>query len=330
MLGRAAQMKSAPVISDIPATSMALPWQGDVWAHLLQQIEQQQLPHALLLTGVQHSGKAQLALALARLLLCHQPESGNNCGKCHACELSRSGSHGDFRWLEPEGSSRVIKIDQVRDLVEFASKTASLGRHKLVVLSPAETLNTAAANALLKSLEEPSSGTYIILVCHRLQGLPATIRSRCQTIKLTMPSPQASLSWLNLQTGSSADSEKALHLAHGQVLLAEKLIRDGSLDAATNLRSALDALGSGGGSVQDLGVLMASEPVEDLLSQLHEHLGQLIHKMDATTLSSKAGRATFGLLDEVVRLQRVVYSGANPNRQLLVDSLSARFEMVLT
>ncbi|MBE9538045.1 MAG: DNA polymerase III subunit delta' [Proteobacteria bacterium] len=318
------------MISDIPATSTALPWQADVWSHLLQQIEKQQLPHALLLTGVQHSGKARLALALARLLLCHQPESGNNCGKCHACELSRSGSHGDFRWLEPEGSSRVIKIDQVRDLVEFAGKTASLGRHKLVVLSPAESLNTAAANALLKSLEEPSSGTYIILVCHRLQGLPATIRSRCQTLKLTMPDPQISLSWLDRQTGNSADSEKALHLAHGQVLLAEKLIQEGALDAAAAIRSALDALGSGQGSVQGLGVLMANEPVEDLLSQLHEHLEQLVHKMDALALSSKTGRATFGLLDEVVRLQRVVYSGANPNRQLLVDSLSARFEMVLT
>jgi len=317
-------------VSEISAISTALPWQKEVWSHLLQQLDQQQLPHAILLTGVQHSGKSRLAMALARLLLCKQPRSGHNCGDCHACELSRSGSHGDFRWLQPEGTSRVIKVDQVRQLVEFTGKTASLGLRKVVVLSPAETMNIAAANALLKSLEEPASETYIILVCHRLQGLPATIRSRCQTLKLAMPERDPALVWLDLLTGDRGDSERALDLASGQVLLAETLYKSASLDSAEAIRTALNALGSGGGSVQSLAAVMSDEPIENLLAQLHEHLQSLVVKMNATDLTGKPARSIYGLLDEVVRLQRVVYSGANPNRQLLLDALSARFEMVLT
>ncbi len=317
-------------MSGIPTISTALAWQKEPWSQLLQQLDEQQLPHAILLSGVQHSGKARMAMALARLLLCKEPRSGHNCGECHACELSMSGSHGDFRWLQPEGSSRVIKVEQVRQLVEFTGKTASLGLRKVVVLSPAETMNIAAANALLKSLEEPSAETYIILVCHRLQGLPATIRSRCQALKLTMPGREPSLSWLDLLTTNRAESERALDLAHGQVLLAEKLYKSASLDGAEAIRTALNALGSSGGSVQNLGSLMADDPLEDMLAQLHEHLQALVLSMNATDLRGKSVRAIYGLLDEVVRLQRVVYSGANPNRQLLVDALSARFEMVLT
>ena len=317
-------------MSEIPTVSTALPWQKEVWSHLLQQLDEQQLPHAILLSGVAHSGKARLAMALARLLLCQQPRNGQNCGECHSCELSRSGSNGDFRWLQPEGTSRVIKVDQVRQLVEFTSMTASLGLRKVVVLSPAETMNIAAANALLKSLEEPSAETYIILVCHRLQGLPATIRSRCQTLKLAMPGREPSLTWLDLLTGGRGDSERALDLARGQVLLAEALYKSASLDGAEAIRTALNALGSSGGGVQNLGSLMADEPIEHLLAQLHEYLQDLILKMNAQDLTRKPARSLYGLLDEVVRLQRVVYSGANPNRQLLLDALSARFEMVLT
>jgi DNA polymerase-3 subunit delta' len=293
-------------------------------------MNEQQLPHAILLSGVQYSGKGHFALALARLLLCEAPEAGHNCGKCHACELSRSGNHGDFRWLQPEGTSKVIKVDQVRELVVFANKTASLGHRKVIIFSPAESMHRSSANALLKSLEEPSPDTFIILVCHRLQGLPATIRSRCQSTRFLMPGPEQSLPWLDKLTGTRADSEKALNLAGGQVLLAAKLYQDDDLHNAEAVRTALKALGSGKGSVQDLGALMADQAIEEVLLQLNRYLHGQIHAMGSGALASNTGRGTFGLLDDVIELQRVVASGANPNRQLLLDALSARFEMVLT
>ena len=153
-------------LTGLPETSAPLPWQGEAWARFNQQLADGSLPHALLLAGVANSGKSRLALALARLLLCQSPSGGLNCGKCHACELSANGSHGDLRWLQPEEKSRVIKIDQVRETVNFATKTANFGANKVVVIAPADVMNTNAANALLKSLEEPSAGTFLILVCN--------------------------------------------------------------------------------------------------------------------------------------------------------------------
>ncbi len=98
----------------LPAVSPPLPWQSDAWQRFNEQLTQGRLPHALLLLGVAHTGVDRLALALARMLLCQSPSGGLNCGQCHACELSATGAHGDFLWLQPEEKSRVIKIDQVR------------------------------------------------------------------------------------------------------------------------------------------------------------------------------------------------------------------------
>ena len=82
-------------LSDLPAVSAPLPWQGELWSRLNQQLDGEQMPHALLLAGPRHIGKERLAIALARRLLCRDPVDGLNCGTCHACELSASGSHGD-------------------------------------------------------------------------------------------------------------------------------------------------------------------------------------------------------------------------------------------
>ena len=106
-------------LTGLPEVSEALPWQQDIWRRLDEQLASGRLPHALLLAGAAGTGKSHLALALARRLLCAQPENGLNCGRCHACQLSAAGSHGDFRWVQPEDKSRVIKIDQVRQAVTF-------------------------------------------------------------------------------------------------------------------------------------------------------------------------------------------------------------------
>ena len=111
-----------------------------------------------------------------------------------------------FRWLEPEDKSRAVKIDQIRQLLLLTSMTASFGLRKLVVISPAESMNGAAGNALLKSLEEPAKDTYLILVSQRIQGLPATVRSRCQKLRLGLPDERACLGWLDQLTGDHARS----------------------------------------------------------------------------------------------------------------------------
>ena len=180
------------------------------------QVQNEQLPHALLLVGGLHAGLPELALALTRLLLCSEPEGSHNCGHCHACVLSASGAHGDFRWVEPVEKSRVIKVDQVRDAVQFSNQTAAFGLRKVIVLAPADNMNLDAYNALLKSLEEPAANTFWILVCHGIFGVPATIRSRCQIRRLAIPDEVSALDWLDKKTGDREQSQALLSLSGWQ------------------------------------------------------------------------------------------------------------------
>ncbi|MEH6589646.1 MAG: DNA polymerase III subunit delta' [Halioglobus sp.] len=310
---------------ELPATSVPLPWQSETWQRLYEQFEQQRLPHALLLTGVQHTGKSRLAMALARLLLCETPVAGHNCGQCHPCELSQAGSHGDFKWLEPEGKSRAIKVDQIREIVEFSGKTAGFGVRKVVVLAPAEAMNPNAANALLKSLEEPPANTYIILVCHRPQALPATVRSRCQRFPLPSPPETQSVEWLTQLTGDQASSEQLLSLAQGRPMLAASYYTAGDSEVAAAVPRALDALMAGSATVPDVSAVLAKLPVDDAVGQLGQWLQQLLRKDGETRQLGVRSRAFFSLLDEVHRLAAVLGAGSNPNPKLLLDSLLARF-----
>ena len=316
-------------LSGLPPVSTPMPWQQELWRQLQQQFEAGQLPHALLLSGPPDTGKRRLALALARKLLCREPVDGMNCGQCHACHLSAGGTHGDLCWLEPGEKSRVIKIDQVRTVVEFANKTASFGRRKVIVLAPADSMNSNAANALLKSLEEPAAETYLFLVCHRLQGVPATIRSRCQIRKLATPAREEALDWLDLTTGERAISEQLLTLADGRPMLAESLHLGGGAEQLLALRQGLQGLMSGQGGVSAVGPLLADLDIEDLLARVGDELRRLLRDSPPECLSGPRGRAAFRLLDEVLAIQRAVAGGANPNRQLLVEALLAKVQREL-
>jgi len=317
------------VPDNLPEVNAPLPWQAQDWSRLGLQVQNRLLPHGLLLDGPQAIGKARFALALARLLLCQQPQDGLNCGRCHPCELSASGSHGDFRWLQPEGKSRVIKIDQVRQLVEFATKTASFGKRKVVVLSPANSMNISAANALLKSLEEPAEDTYLILVCDRLHGLPATVRSRCQLLRLAVPDQEQSLAWLDQLTGERSQSALLLELAGGRPLLAERLYREDGVERLQAIHRVLGEVVRGKAGSADVGALLADETLEQVLARITEQLQSFLLTLGQGQLQSPRGRAAFGLLDELTALQRAVTAGANPNRQLLLDALLAKFHREL-
>ena len=126
-------------------------WQDSQWQRLGVQIQSDQLPHALLLSGPKGTGKLHFAKSFAYRLLCLSAVHGEACGRCKGCVLNLSHTHPDLKRLSPEGSSRVIKIDQVRQLTDFIANTAQQGGKKLVVIEPAEALNVNAANALLKS-----------------------------------------------------------------------------------------------------------------------------------------------------------------------------------
>ncbi len=316
-------------LSGLPQISLPMPWHTREWAQLQKRLVADQLPHALLLIGGQSTGKSQFALALSRLLLCTQADSAVNCGRCHACDLSASGNHGDFRWVQPADKSRVIKIEQVRDLVRFTNKTAGFGLRKVIVLAPAENMNTNAFNALLKSLEEPAKDTYLILVCHRLHGVPSTIRSRCQILRFATPHKDACLDWLDKTTENREHSQRALSLADGLPLRAHQLYCDGAGEEFAAGRLGLRALLDGNVTVLQAAALWSEIDIDIFLVQLAKELQRLLGSLRLDQLRTTRGRSVFRLLDEIVRLQQAVSAGANPSKQVAIEALLSNLYRML-
>lgn len=183
------------------------PWQQKQWQHLLQRRQSGQLAHAFLFYGVEGLGKLDFARAFSELMLCVAPVADHPCGQCRSCRLLQAGNHPDLLLLQPEEKSKVIKIDQVRSLSADFNQTAQQGGYKIAIIAPAEAMNLAAANALLKTLEEPTEETLLILVSAKPQSLPATIRSRCQTLAFLPPEKDMARRWLLEQGVDKAISE---------------------------------------------------------------------------------------------------------------------------
>ena len=207
----------------------AYPWQDALWRQLTRR---ERHAHAYLLHGPAGIGKRALAERLAATLLCAAPVADGACGRCKACLLLQAGTHPDFFELQPEEADKPIRVDQVRELVDFVGQTAQLGGRKLVLIEPAEAMNLNAANALLKSLEEPSGDTVLLLVSHQPSRLLPTIKSRCQQQACPLPGPAAAQRWLleRLPELDAAVHQRLLELAAGSPLRALQLYRDGVLE----------------------------------------------------------------------------------------------------
>ncbi|MGH7193174.1 MAG: DNA polymerase III subunit delta', partial [Candidatus Saccharimonadales bacterium] len=220
------------------------PWQATAWEQLYSRMQSDRLPHALLVCGVPGTGKGLFAKAFAQLALCHSPESGTACGRCSACNQFRAGSHPDYRYVTVAEDKSVIAIAQIRELIAHLSLTSQHGGRKVALIEPADAMNTASANALLKTLEEPGAGTLLILVSARPARLPATIRSRCQMLRMLPPAADHALGWLNAQS-SRKDWPVLLGLAGGGPLAAVELAGSPQAEARLEMFRALEEIRSG-------------------------------------------------------------------------------------
>ena len=221
-----------------------LPWQTAAASAALAS--RSRWPHALLVTGRRGIGKRSLALHFAQALLCEDPRAdGTACGRCASCGYVAAGAHPDLRLIEPverddEGNLKpvdAILVDRIRELIEFAQLTTHRQRAKVALIAPAEAMNTAAANALLKTLEEPPPATYLLLVSDQWGRLPATIVSRCRVLPAPEPDPDSAAAWL---AGRGVEgAELMLAQAGGAPLFALTLA---SPDTQRERATLLDAL----------------------------------------------------------------------------------------
>lgn len=314
-----------------------LPWQEGAWDRLWQARRQQRLPHALLFTGPMGVGKSAFALALAQSLICESPGGqGEACGQCRHCHLFRAGTHPDFRRVEPEedSNSGEIKIEIIRRLAEKSVMTASGRGHKVVIVRPADRMNSAAANSLLKTLEEPTAGTLLMLLTDHPSRLLPTIRSRCQNLVFSPPARDEALQWLQGRV-NDGDPGLLLDLAGGAPFKAMAMDRREILLSRLEMLTAFLSLGKNQADPVKLAENWSKHDIKQLLEwltgwiidMLRLQVGcespQLFNRDQRSTLQNTAKRLNSILLHRF--LARVYEIGnltdANLNPQLMLEKL---------
>lgn len=321
-------------MTDLSVSLAPLPWQQAQWQSLSERNQHGRLPHALLLHGTAGVGKGHLARLLASSLLCENPAQDLPCGNCHACQMFAAGSHPDFflastvyginDQIEEDGDSKArktkkvvapskqIKIDCIRDLIHFSAHSAHQGGKRVAIIEPAELLNHNAANALLKTLEEPGEGLFIILVSHQPSRLLPTLRSRCQALLCQTPDHAQSMEWLRHHI-SPDRAETALAFSHAAPLkaLAAVHAEDDLLyrEVMLTLEACLQ---------REVTYLFAAESLakHDAVMVLEWWLA-LVHRQSCVQPAANLLRFN----DRLMEARRKAQGTANPNTRMLFETL---------
>ncbi|MBU2884149.1 DNA polymerase III subunit delta' [Gilvimarinus agarilyticus] len=321
-------------MSDFPA--LPYPWQQSLWQSFYQQLLDNRLPHAVMLAGPRGLGKRHFARVMAQYLLCQSPRSESACGHCKSCELNKAGTHPDFALVTPEEPGKAIRVDDIRALAETQGKTAQQSGYKVVVLEPAEAMNNNAANALLKTLEEPAQKTLLVLVTDAPSAVLPTIRSRCQIRSLAIPSAEQSLHWLTpLVSGTDYNAKDLLVLARGAPLRARDLVHSDALEQQQSWLNDIGRLTLGQADAINVAAQWqkgdVTEQVNWLISWLHDltcwqvgaevpHIEQLDTAIKQT-LHTMQPALLHRFQEKLLSCKKRLASGANPNKQLLLEEL---------
>jgi DNA polymerase-3 subunit delta' len=317
-----------------------LPWLAAAQRRLREAASAGRLPHSLLLLSVPGLGVEALAAWIVAFALCEQ-DSRRPCGDCPACLLLTADSHPDAHVVRLEDDVQQIKVDQVRELITALSLKSYRGGFKVGVIEGAETLNLNGANAFLKTLEEPTADTVLILTARPTHRLPATVASRCLKIVLRPPAPELAVAWLAAQAAAPAedaaevpaDWRSALALAGGAPLRAAELAHAGLAALDREMLASLRDLVAG---TVDLSLIAdgwaRSDPVLRVLwlenwltARIRSALG--VAPRDETAkpvrlpraLLKPKIRASFELLDAARHYRRLAATGMN--QQLALEAL---------
>ncbi|OGT36206.1 MAG: DNA polymerase III subunit delta' [Gammaproteobacteria bacterium RIFCSPHIGHO2_12_FULL_37_14] len=319
---------------------MIFPWHKNQWQQLGRMKDDKRLPHALLLSGMAGIGKAQFAEAFARLLVCEKSDLQQSCDTCHACRLVMTKVHPDVLWVQPEEENSVITIDQIREVTHFINQSSSEGRGKVVIICFADQMNMYAANALLKTLEEPTPGSLLMLVSDQSDRLLATIRSRCQFLIFPRPDREPALTWLRSQLkNNDLQPELLLTIANGAPLCALRLaekdmlsLRQSIFDAFSLAQDPLHVATT----IQDHSILrildFSLSWITDLLRlQLgaskhnmvnHDYTKQLLEFSMKTNIDKNSKFMVY-----LLSLRKQISQGINLNKQLTLESIWIQWNM---
>ena len=319
------------------------PWLRPHFDQLISSYQSGRGHHALLIQSLPGMGDDALIYAITRFLMCQQPEGSKSCGKCRGCQLMQAGTHPDYYTLEPEKGKSSLGIDAVREVSEKLYEHARLGGAKVVWLKDAALLTEAAANALLKTLEEPPVNTWFFMSCREPGRLLATLRSRCRLHHLAAPQESWALSWLEREVTASQDGAlTALRLSSGAPAAALELLQKETWAQRVQLCDAL----SGTLESRDWLSLLSALNHEHAPARLHwlasllldalklQQGAQLLSNTDVwplvnTLANQLSGAILRAIFHDVSVCREQLLSVTGVNRELLLTDLLLRTEHYL-
>jgi DNA polymerase-3 subunit delta' len=294
------------------------PWQQRAYDHALSALQSGRLGHAMVLCGPVGIGKRAVADRLARYVLCgEEPGPGNR-----DAQLIAAGTHPDLQmvsFIPTKDGTKLrteIVIDQIREISQKLSLTPQYGRAQVAIVDPADAVNRAAWNALLKTLEEPQPGRYLWLLSAEPMRLPATIRSRCQQLEIRLPPRAEAMDWLKAQGYPEGISAEALDAARGHPGLALSWMSEGGMALRREVAGDLGKL--------ERGQLAVVETAQRWAADEHAAL-RLRHAADLVL-----AQAADSALTDPVRLNKLAawFDAANRTRDLLRTTVRADLAMV--
>ena len=280
-----------------------------LWERIEPLLVKQSLPQSLLFVGPRHAALLSFAHRLMAAVLCEA--EGPPCGECNACHWVLEETHPDVSYIRPESANGAIKIDQVRELQQVIYQTPQRAKQRFIVIDPADRMNVASANALLKILEEPPSHAHFLLIAEQVGRLPATILSRCQRYIFQAPIQDTqglSCNYLGITQLYAADTPRAILAADCQ-----------------SIEARLSELREGNISPCAVAAQWSAYGFEDLLWLLYLITAQWIHQqlvhVQAVLPRSVGVMNLFKQLDKMNAIMRKLNHSMNMNQTLVLEDL---------
>lgn len=307
------------------------PWHEVLWQGLVSRGE---LPHAFLFSGQVGLGKLQFAKAFAYYQMCSSKTESKPCLRCHTCELMLAGTHPDMQVIEGEGAANNIKIERIRELVEWSTKSSQFASKKIAIIHPADKMNIASSNALLKTLEEPAANMLFLLITDYPALLPATIKSRCQQLHFKPSFDELTIAWLKRHLAGEQDAERLLYISGGSPLSAIALSKDGHMQMRQTFFEDIHAVLTHREDPVNVAEVWHKHNLLSLIDMLMTwavdlsrlQAGGVASNQDIThtlfpVVSGVSSYALYKFYDRLLESKRMLLAGMNPNAQLLLENV---------